>query len=376
MVDRRTSFTLAAAAIAALVACIADLPPDGTPPPPLGCGDGTIDLTIGEECDPGLGALDAAAGGCSPSCKVLCPGLKWTHNDHCYQFASTPAESFTDARDRCNAISNIDHVVTFASEDEYDKIAAYASGDDAGSFWVGIWQDTERFDSVVSDEPGWSPACPGCYANTVDPTVPLPSRVVTPDAAAPMCVEAFSDSRASWEELPCTGSHEIHVPCEREPVGVHWTTCDAGICIALVATQKTKRYAYQAGSLAPAEAEARCQALGGSLVVLQSRDEREQLWVELTRLGAAPSRVWIGLSAADAGADADAGAATWLWDDGTAATGGAYPSAWGIRQPESTGRAFLEHSALHPIDDTLARTDPTVAVLPYVCQLPFGDAGP
>ena len=107
---------------------------------------------------------------------------------------------------------------------------------------------------------------------------------------------------------------DIRVLCEREPVGVHWTTCDAGICIELVATHATKRYVYQDGLLPPEQAEAQCHALGGSLVVLQSRDEREQLWLELTRLPVAPSRIWIGL-AADAGTDAEAGSLSWVWDD-------------------------------------------------------------
>lgn len=369
-----------ASAVAIAASCIADLPPDAPPAPP-GCGDGYIDLTLGEECDPGPQRIDASVGGCSARCKVVCSGLKWSHNDHCYEFAATAATSFqSQAVARCANLANTAHVVTFASESEFQRVATYASGADAGSFWVGIFQGTDRFDSVVDDEPGWSPECPGCYAHTVDPAAPLPSRVIAPDAGA-ICVEAFSDMpRPSWEQLPCDGNERIRVLCEREPVGVHFTRCDAGICIALVATQASKRYVYQSAALPPAQAQASCHDLGGTLVVLQSRDEREELWLELSRLPVAPSRFWVGVSAdaSDASAaDADAQPPSWIWDDDASAAD-AYASPWGIRQPASPGQAFLQHFSadVHPVDDTLARVDPAFTALPFVCQIPLGDAGP
>jgi hypothetical protein len=121
------------------------------------------------------------------------------------------------------------------------------------------------------------------------------------------------------------------------------------------------------------DAENDCRSMGGTLVVLQSRDEREQLWRELSRLppgnGGTPAFIWIGLSLADGGSP-DAG--PWVWDDDAAAD--AYPSPWGDGQPSGVfGRAYLtQNIQLPPIDDSLGRNalkDPATK-FQYVCQLP------
>jgi hypothetical protein len=119
--------------------------------------------------------------------------------------------------------------------------------------------------------------------------------------------------------------------------------------------------------------------LGGRLLVLESREEREQLWRELSRLTLSQPRLWIGLSpvgvsTVDAGGDG--GAAFWVWDDGTRTDApDAHPLPWGIGEPAMTSRALLTYETQRPIDNTLAETDDTAVALPYVCQIATPDAG-
>lgn len=365
-------------ALAAAGACIPDLPPDQAPPAPAPvvdrgqCGDGYIDLAAGEQCDPPV-APDAGSLGCSDHCTVICSGLRWPHNDHCYELMSAAATALQgEASSRCANLPGGGHVVTFASQGELDAVTRYLADAGAGPFWIGLWQAPDKFNSVNAYEPGWSTTCPGCYAHTSDARAPLPrSAEAVADPTALACVGGSPEpAKTSWAQYPCSGSAALRVVCEHEPEGVHSTACEAGICIDLVATYSTKAYVYQASPLSWTDAEARCRGLGGSLVVLQSRDEREQLWLELSRLSIPPSRVWIGLSPGpvDAG---DAGAATWIWDDGTSADApDAYPSPWGVGEPAGPTPAFLSHSTTQPpVDDTLAVTDSTVHTLPYVCQI-------
>jgi hypothetical protein len=356
----------AAGAIFVANACIPDLPPDRSSAAAVGpgCGDGYIDLAAGEECDPG--AVDAASQGCSDQCKVVCSGLRWSGNDHCYELMASAAA----LQGHCANFGGSGHVVTFASEAEFDAVAAYLSDAGAGAFWVGLWEAPDRFNSVVANEPGWSAACPGCFAHTLDPRLPLGrSPQSLGDASATGCVEGFA-SRASWLEYPCSGSSPLRVVCEHEPNGVHSRSCEAGVCIDLVATQRAKSYVYEPLPASWVDAESRCRDLGGSLVVLESRDEREQLWFELSKLPSSPTRVWIGLapSADDAGDDAGT---VWTWDDGTNADApDAHPSPWGIGQPSAPAPAFLDNTPSQaPVDDTLAHTDSTVRALPFVCQI-------
>jgi hypothetical protein len=364
-----------AGAIVAAGACIPDLPPDQIAPSPAvdrgTCGDGYIDLAAGEECDPGL--PDAGSPGCSKRCTVTCSGLRWPVNDHCYELMSASATSLQNgASPHCADFRGRGHVVTFASERERGAVSRYLIDAGAGSFWVGLWQDPQRFYSVQGYEPGWSPTCPGCYAHTLDPKAALPrSPETVADPTAFACVEEMPDSaKGSWLQYPCTGAPPLRVVCEHEPDGVHSTPCEAGICIELVATFGTKAYVYESLPMTWTDADTHCRSLGGTLVVLQSRDEREQLWLEISRLLVPPPRIWIGLSAAASPGDPDA--SVWLWDDGTNADApDAYPPPWAIDQPSRRAPAFLSHeSTLPTLDDTLAHTDPAVRALPSVCQIP------
>jgi hypothetical protein len=372
---------ICATAIGLGLACIRDLPPDQPPPRVPRCGDGYVDLAAGEQCDPGPGFQDAGVGGCSSTCQVECPGLVLPYNLHCYELAAPDQNTLTPgARGRCSGLPGNAHVVTFASETEFDDVARYVSATDAGPFWVGLWRAPDFYNSVVDYEPGWSPECPGCYAHTEDAGAPLPRTAYASDGGQPGCVGASSDlSRASWQAISCNLPIALRVVCEREPLGLHWKECEAGICIELAATHPTKRYVYRAVPALSADAEQDCVRLGGSLVVLESREEREQLWRELSRLPLSQPRLWIGLSpgggsSADSGGGA--GAAFWVWDDGTRTDApDAHPSPWAIGEPAMTSRAMLVYETQRPIDNTLAETDGTAVALPYVCQIVTPDAG-
>jgi hypothetical protein len=240
---------------------------------------------------------------------------------------------------------------------------------DAGSFWVGMLQSVGKFDSVTTFEPGWDPTCSGCFAQTPDPTQPLPGV----DAGGQACVEGFSDLDASWQQFACTGNPKrIHVICEREPQGRLSRPCaaiDGGECFDLRFTHGAKSYVYVKESVPAQVAEQQCESLGGTLVVLQSRDEREQLWKELQHVAGSGVQVsvWIGLSQRDDGAD-------WIWADDASAD--AYASPWGDRQPRDGGsQAFLYQNGGTPqaVDDTLAHVPANPLFAPYVCQVPARD---
>jgi hypothetical protein len=365
------------------LSCVPDLPADQPPStapavPDAGlCGNGIIDLAAGEECDPN-GDLGQSAV-CSVNCKVICAGLKWPGNDHCYELQQ-PAENAlqTSAVTACNAL-NGSHVATFASEAEFQAAIQYARNNvlAPSDFWVGlVTNGTFRYSSVVSDEPGWSPACPGCFAHTDDPTAPLhlPKGV---DAGAGCVVSTFPAAQAPtvppWDQHACSGAAAVEVLCEREPVGALAFPCgDGGSCLDLVATFGAKHYLFPDDKLPASEAAAACAAAGGSLAVLESRDEREQLWHELGQLDLLNDDVWIGLGTDDGG--------VWTWDDGTRIDAG-YASPWAVGQPASgSGRAFMYFDPFGmPVDNTLAQSASADAGVSdpkrFVCQFRSRDGG-
>ena len=389
------SLTMGAAG-AVPAACIADLPADTSPGGATAgngsiCGDGYIDIEAGEQCDPGPGAGTSTVTECSPTCKVQCPsGHVGSGNNYCYQMtAKTP--SLTMAQTRCQLLSPVAQVVTFASEAEFVELARWVHEVDAGPLWVGLQMGQVSHLALGQFEPGWAPTCSGCYAHTSDASVPLPLYVDGgPDGGRPptqLCVVAFSDTASypSWFQMPCTqGVSRIHAVCERRPLGTHARPCDGGICIELVATHGRKRYVFQASPVTADEAKRQCELSGGKLAVLESREEREQLWHEFSHLMAPPASIWIGLarSGADTADAGEGGLPDWIWDDGTRAEGpDAYPSPWGEGQPSDAGlgagpptanlgprRAFLNNDTL-VVDNTLAR-DVGRTTSPFVCQLP------
>ena len=210
---------------------------------------------------------------------------------------------------------------------------------------------------------------------------PFPCSPTHRRTGAPRTVSRPSRTRASrGTSFPAAGLRfvTLDVVCEVEPVGLHSTTCEAGICIDLAKTHGSKAYIYEATPASADAASSVCEALGGTLVVLQSADEREQLWKELSRLTVVPTAVWIGLSQTSPGSSHVP--ATWQWDDHTPSDGpnAVYPSEWATGQPvaaaqEGLKRAFLYQSqAASLVDDTLASNQTSLTPdgnLPYVCEL-------
>ena len=393
---------VAGGAIASVASCIPDLPTAsrasdaGVLAAPAGyCGDGYIDPAAGEECDPGVTPGDAGIAGCTANCKIDCSGgWIWDKNLHCYQVVGTAwsvqngAFGYRSAVDLCQGrgLSNA-HVVTFASDDEFQKVTAAL---DAGTFWVGLKLGSPGYTSFAPNEPGWSTSCSGCYARTMGPDAGLAPYLdgsTPPDAGPVACVAASSQPGQPWEQYPCEVTPNprratpLDVICEFEPVGRRSMPCEAGTCIDLVATHGSKRYVYQEKLASAESAEAACSALGANahLVVLQSSDEREQLWRELSQVLSQPRAVWIGLAQVQVGTTRRPQTA-WQWDDGQPVQ--TYPSEWGDLQPipsrfanfayaTTTTRAYLQHPSLAPYDDTLAHNDNvSVSPMAYVCEIP------
>jgi hypothetical protein len=200
------------------------------------------------------------------------------------------------------------------------------------------------------------------------------------------CVQASTDQKLWWTGIDCTGVNPVpHVLCEREPVGVQSRLCADGICIELVSTHGHKKYVYHDTLLSADQAEQTCASAGGRLVVPWTRDEREQLWLQLKRVLVAPSQIWIGLSqkgaapaADDSGMGSEAGdaagdASAWVWDDGMQQD--AYASPWAGNEPLTAGnglttRAYMTHVS-YLSDDTLAHNvaPPNGGLLPFVCEM-------
>lgn len=340
---------------------------DAQSPPNPRCGDGIIQLSRGEQCDPGVTlAPDATSGACTADCKMACgdAGFVWKGNNHCYTLDPRPAGSLDEvASGYCTQIGA--HIVTFASDTELGEVVTNVNP--GGPFWVGFDPfvgEANEYTALAQFEPGWSPTCPGCYAQTADATAPLPG---SPQG----CVEALSEPDASWQQYPCSDAGKIRVICEREPTGTIAERCDGGVCIDVVWTFGQKSYLFVSGSqkASAAGAEAYCQSFGGSLVVLQSRDEREQLWRELGKASVGqPGSFWIGLSNRHG---------SWIWDDDAGLD--AYPSPFGANPSGGNGsQAYLSWtSALPtPVNQTLAHDDvAATTVLDFVCQLPPTDGG-
>lgn len=352
---------LAVGGLSLAAACLPDLgpllaPAEVEPPPALRfCGDGFIATLedggdAGESCDPG----DAQAPGCS-DCKVTCSGTIDDAGANCY-FALTPTRVFNDAVRQCaNAGA---HLVTLSSDREAELVDSIA----AGSHWVGLFvrNDLGAYGPTVS-EPGYplptsNLPCAGCYGRGADGGVfPLASDV---DASAE--ANCIVSEGGGWFRGPCISERTHAVVCEREPVGLRAEFCGVSTsCTTVPATAGRKTYVVSLDSVLAREAEERCRLQRGTLVVLSSRAEREQLVREITQLASATTTVWIGLSRTASG--------PWTWDDGTPDDG--YPSAWGSGQPEAgaASRAYLVTDE-NVFDTQLAYSDTEGARRFYVCE--------
>jgi hypothetical protein len=334
-------------------------------------------------------------------CKIQCPGFTWPGNNHCYQLISESSNSLSPGPSTANGLcaqklSPLGHVVTFASEDEFRAVSQAFADAGASPFWIALQAQTgytTRYGSLVLFEPGVWNVCSGCFAYTADPAAPL--QLAKPGDTKALCVQGSTDPKVWWTGIECTGvSPDPHVLCEREPVGRQSIQCDGGFCINLVWTLGQKSYVYHDTQASADEAEQECLSTGGRLVVLRSRDEREQLWHELGRAPVQPAAIWIGLALgnggsaqSDAGTDAEGGGGPgpdaaptgWVWDDGMPAD--AYASPWAGNEPHASGgglttRAYMTHEPFLS-DDTLAHNSPPPngALLPFVCEMIVPDGG-
>lgn len=322
------------------------------------CGDGVVQSTAtsgpAEACDPGEGG----AVGCSRTCTVVCEGGVSVATRHCY-FVAGKATSFAAASDLCRAATA--HVVTFAGDDEVRSVESAAP---SGEYWVGLTKDaTGVYAPEGRDEPGYpeppdTGPCSGCFARA-DVMGTFPDVVGTSGSTG--CLVAAPGLREPWRRVSCTKAPKAYdVLCEREPPGTRSEPCTGGICIRLPFTEK--RYLYVPSPATSTEARDGCRALGGSLVVLEAPEEREELSRELARF-LPDAGVWIGLVrvAADG---------PFVWENGAPET----DKFWGDREPDkevgkpkAPSRAFLDLRAGR-YDTRLLRAATDERSRPYLCQ--------
>lgn len=372
----------AAALLGLASACLPDLAPvplpvtdggprfDATPAP--GCGDGIIATNedggdAGESCDPGANP----GPGCSDDCTISCSG-RIGPSGHCY-FVADPSEN-EQANRNCNAAGA--HVVTIGSSAEAALVRDLVDG---GTYRVGLVLEDDLF-SVSAyktppsvEEPGWPHAatrCPGCFAVGADDAGSFAAEPGD-DAGASHCLAAVGDR---WVQVPCRST--LLTVCEREPLGRRAQACGGPLCTTLASTAGTKRYVIANATASATAADEFCRSYpGGSLAVFDSREEREQLAHEILAVFTTgqqhpPLGVWIGLAHDDA-------TDTWLWADGTPASGGARPEPWANGEPaqNAKGRAFMRlDTTAFDTQLVVTGTDDTTPRL-FVCQRPPPDAG-
>ncbi len=358
-----------AIAVTYAVACLPDLAVAPMTPPPLThpCGDGFTDLDGGEQCDPGTYVMgadggDAGAVGCTGACAITCEGYLEKTNGHCYFLLPD------DTWDHANkfACGPGAHLVTISTQEELTKSVAMVPNLPAGdTFWLGLHSDGMTY-GTTNGEPGWGPGCPGCFGITADDA----GFKTGTGTGNPLCVVATTDVFTPWAKAACGGQR--HVVCEREPAGSLSDPCadftGTGGCITLRATKDTgKRYLFVSQQTTPSDADVQCRKLSsgtsvGSLVVFESREEREELMRELADMTtpSPPSKFWIGLTRGD-----DAGAG-WTWDDG--APESAYPLPWGEGEPKGVGAARAFADRVSNYDKQLAHAGQATNQYAYVCQ--------
>jgi hypothetical protein len=369
----------AGACLPDLAAVAADAAIEGSVAPFQGCGDGVIATLddggdAGESCDPGADAQ--AVPGCR-ACQITCEGTLDPKTGHCY-FAAGADTSYVAARTRCKAERA--HVVTLVSTDEA-KLLAQVSADESG-YWVGLSRKVSDLLGAYGppnerpEEPGFAypnpsadPAargpCEGCFGIGADAGIfPLADVDASDTTIDTSCVASRG---GTWFRVPCSGTVTRPTLCEREPEGVRGQPCgNDGICFTVPRTAGDKTYLVAVSPADPETADTTCRFLdGGSLVVLESREEREQLAHEIVKRNPdIEQQLWIGLHA-------DGGA--WAWDDGVVAAAGATRALpWGNAQPQGgpNARAFIRVGAT-TYDTQLAYADDGGGgARLFICQRP------
>lgn len=336
------AFMFALPLVGAAAACLPELSPLPVAKQPeeaggrsTGCGDGIIATLddggdAGESCDPGGNPSPI---GCSTTtCAIECTGVIGP-SGHCY-FAADPSD-YENALTNCSAAGG--HVVTIGSEAEATLVSGFADG---GAYRVGLLLDDNL--SLVAyktpplvEEPGWPYAqrsCPGCFAAGADDAGQF--APLDPDSGTDHHCLAAADG--GWLQIPCNQTSGVATICEREPLGQRSQSCGGPLCTTLASSAGKKRYVISISPASAEQADQFCRGYeGGSLVVLESREEREELAHELRQLFPANQQhpvltAWIGLSRKNE---------AWIWDDGVdTADAGARPAPWANAQPSPNGR--------------------------------------
>ncbi len=369
------------------------------------CGNGHIDPN--ETCDPG--ANPQVDPGCSSSCEIVClppdgggAFLDLDVSNHCY-FTSKATAPYDIGAYTCGLVHA--HPVTFVDGREVTSVVnnleAWLS---TGRFWVGMQRSSGSGPysalNVYAPEPGWDVPknCQGCFMYPDGGLAPVDGGA---EAGTDECVAGEVGVAVGHPSMVVTGRNaEAQVVCEREPVGSRSVPCyGSSFCFDVLATsgasaRTSKGYLFNPLPASVLDAEKFCRNLtdGGSssLVVFESRAEREQVLYELHQVLELPGGAntfptpgfWIGLHIASA--DAGGGAAgclgprgrplpLWVWDDGVPAScssTGRRPSVWGDGQPgESTGDAYVNLTGGYDTGLAYAQgEDMGQETLPYVCQ--------
>jgi hypothetical protein len=366
----RAWFTFSMVALAAgsvLTACLPDLRVFPAETSGARCGDGFVEIvssSLDEACDPG----QSGAPGCSSTCRIVCEGAVTTATRHCY-FVAGAVASYAEASEACRAASA--HLVTFSGDDEVQSVRELSL---SSRYWVGLLKDgTGVYATDAREEPGFPvvPArgpCSGCYARAAaDSTFPdYPGT--TGDLG---CLVASQGLGSAWLRVPCTIASSLPTGttgtplapfdalCEREPPGARAEACTGGVCIHLPFTEK--RYLLVSAPASSADAVATCQGLGGSLVVFDSHEEREELAREIARFSPELGSFFIGLSRAPQ-------ATAFVWEDGRADDESVRPRVWAEREPVAKGaaRAFVDLRKSY--DTRLARASDDDRPRAFVCQ--------
>jgi cysteine-rich repeat protein len=270
------------------------------------------------------------ADGCTSDCKLDCSGpgkFLWPVNQSCYFLQDdsvSPAEAFA----RCMAAGNEAHVLTLRSEQENAAVAGFLLASlSVDKIMLGLRPNSEgsEWSATAPGEPGWasSHACPGCYAfwDVGEPRVDATHRTAV----------MSRDAGWKWSAGSSTGKYALI--CERELPGRPKNLCENEPgCDPKTTTVFSPwwveglqyRVRYLSASFADARAD--CQAWGGSLLSLDSEEERELA----VRYGPFNS-FWIGLQRA---VQAD----PWAWSDGAE-----HGVAWadGLQQDQTGAGALV-----------------------------------
>jgi hypothetical protein len=235
-------------------------------------------------------------------------------SNHCYFVVPGGAStSVDDSAQACAAAAA--HLVQIVSDREMGVVA---SGSPYDGYWIGLRKAVLSASYTPVDtttiEPGWTSTCSGCYGR------------IDADAGGFECLTASKVADADWSHMGCTqkpGSGKVTL-CEQEPPGHRTAPCMGDkVCFSVPSTLagvvggKTKRYVFVPSVITYADAVQTCGKLGASLLVYDSREEREEVAAAVASMA---TDFWLDLDR-----DKDAG---WTWDSGLDAS-----EVWGTNEP-------------------------------------------